>query len=136
MILKTLNSRIKYRIRRSKRSVFVPGDFFDLSDRDQVGRVLRQLVNSKELVKIGLGLYAKTRLSSINGEIIPEKSITELGREALKRIGVSVVPTSFERDYNSGKSTQVPTGRVIGVKERISRKIGYDGKFIAFEHVT
>ncbi|HMG15959.1 MAG TPA: hypothetical protein VK590_10965, partial [Saprospiraceae bacterium] len=63
MILKTLNSKIKYRIRRSKNSVFVLGDFFDLSDRDQVGRVLRELVKTKELAKIGLGLYVKTRVS-------------------------------------------------------------------------
>jgi len=136
MILKTLNSRIKYRIRRSKRSVFVPGDFFDLSDRDQVGRVLRQLVSAKELVKIGLGLYAKTRVSSINGKIIPEKPLTDLASEALKKVGVSVVSTNFENDYNSGRSTQVPTGRVIGVKKRTSRKIGWDGKYLSLKYVS
>lgn len=44
MPLKALKSKIKYEIDRSKAAVFTPGDFFDLSDRDQVGRVLRQLV--------------------------------------------------------------------------------------------
>jgi hypothetical protein len=38
--------------------------------------------------------------------------------------------------YNAGRSTQVPTGRVIAVKSRISRKIGYDGNYVAFERAS
>ena len=44
MALKTLKSKVKYRINRSKAAVFMPKDFFDLSERDQVGRALRELV--------------------------------------------------------------------------------------------
>jgi hypothetical protein len=28
---------------------------------------------------------------------------------------------------------KVPTGRVLAVKDRIARKIGYDGKYVASE---
>jgi hypothetical protein len=48
---------------------------------------------------------------------------------------VSTFPSSFEQDYNKQQTTQVPTGRVIGVKGRITRKIGYDGKYVTFERV-
>lgn len=133
--MKSLNKRIKYRINRSKDNVFVPRDFFDLSDRDQIGRVLRQLIIKQELIKIGYGLYAKAKASSITGKILPVKPLPELAREALKKMGAKVAPSSIEIEYNLGRTNQVPTGRVIGVKGRVSRKIGYDGKYIAFEYV-
>jgi len=38
--------------------------------------------------------------------------------------------------YNEGRTTQVPTGRVVGVKGRVKRKIGYAGKYITFEYAT
>lgn len=41
MSAKSLRSKVKYRINRARGSVFTPKDFLDLSDRDQVGRVLR-----------------------------------------------------------------------------------------------
>lgn len=134
--MKSLESKIRYRVTRRKESVFTPRDFFDLSDRDQVGRVLRKLVAEKKLIKLGYGLYARTRISSLTGNIIPEKSLPDLAKEALTKLGIPVVPSSGEKDYNQGNTTQVPTGRVIAVKGRVSRKIGYDGKYITLEHVA
>ena len=133
MILKTLESKIKYRIKRNKNSVFVLKDFFDLSDRDQVGRVLRSLIQEDVLMKVGQGLYARTKISSLTERVVPEKSLPELAREALQKLGIQVQDSSFEKDYDSGKTTQVPTGRVIAVKGRVSRKIGYDGKYITLQ---
>lgn len=134
--LRTLESKTKYRLSRSKNSVFTPQDFFDLSDRDQVGRVLRKLVAQQSLIKIGYGLYAKAKKSSLTGRTIPEKGLPDLAKDALAKLGVRVMPSSFDQEYNWGTTTQVPTGRVIGVKGRVSRKIGYQGKFITLEHVA
>lgn len=134
--MKSLESKIRYRVTRRKESVFTPRDFFDLSVRDQVGRVLRKLVAEKKLIKLGYGLYARARISSLTGNIIPEKNLPDLAKEALTKLGVPVVQSSGEKDYNQGNTTQVPTGRVIAVKGRVSRKIGYDGKYITLEHVT
>lgn len=137
MLLKTLKSRIKYRIKKSKDSVFVPGDFFDLSDRDQVTRVLRQLINQKLLAKIGRGLYAKMRSSSLNGKRILAKPLSDLVKEALNnKLNMKTYPSKAEQLYNMGLSTQVPTGRTIRIKARFSRKIAYEGQVIKFEHAT
>lgn len=134
MVLNTLESRVRYRLSRSKDSVFTPMDFLDLSDRDQTGRVLRKLVAEQSLVKIGRGLYAKTKTSSVTGKIMPAKPLTDLAKEGLTKIGARVVPSRAETAYNSGKTTQVPTGRVLAIKgKRVSRKIGYNGKFIVLE---
>ena len=136
MKLKTLDDKIRYRVKRSKNSVFLPQDFFDLSDRDQVGRSLRNLMEEGLMIKIGYGLYARARKSSATGRIIPEKGLRELAEEALERLGVSYTSSRAEKAYNAGETTQVPTGRVIAVKDRISRKIGYNGKFIKFEYAA
>ena len=116
--------------------MFLRKDFEDLGGYDQVGRVLRKLVEQQELVRIGYGLYAKAKLSITKRQPIPRVGIRPLLREALGRLGVTTAPSTAERDYNSGKSTQVPTGRVIGVKgKRISRKIGYNGVTFGLERV-
>jgi hypothetical protein len=43
-------------------------------------------------------------------------------------------PSTADKDYNSGKSTQVPTGLSIGVKSRVRRTIGYGGYHIHYDY--
>ncbi|HEY6528299.1 MAG TPA: DUF6088 family protein [Cellvibrionaceae bacterium] len=137
MTSKTLKSKVKYRINRSQGTVFTPKDFFDLSDRDQVGRVLRQMVAAGELIKFGQGLYAKAKPSKLTGKIIPVKPLPELAKEALiEKLKVKVVTAGEAKAYNSGKSTQIPTGRVIAVKGRVSRKMSFDGKSIKYQYIS
>ncbi|MEZ5481506.1 MAG: DUF6088 family protein [Porticoccaceae bacterium] len=136
MALSTLKSKVKYRMSRSKDTVFTPQDFLDLSGRDQVGRVLRQLIEDGLVIKFGYGLYAKAGRSPYSGKIVPEKPLPSLAEEALKKLGVKVVASTAKELYNSGKSTQVPTGRVIGVKGRVSRKMGYNGQSVKLEYVA
>lgn len=88
------------------------------------------------LVKIGYGLYARATASPLSGKTIPTKNLPALGVEALERLNVEMTISSSAQAYNAGLSTQVPTGRVIAVKGRISRKIGYDGKYVIFERVS
>ena len=137
MSAKSLKSKVKYRIGRARGSVFTPKDFLDLSDRDQVGRVLRQMVLAGELIKFGQGLYAKSKLSKLTRKVIPVKPLPELAKEALtEKLKVKVVAASETEAYNSGKSTQIPTGRVIAVKGRVSRKMAFDGKSIKYQYVS
>jgi hypothetical protein len=136
MPLKSLKSKMKYRISRSRDTVFVPRDFFDLSDRDQIGRVLRGFIQGGSLIKIGYGLYAKASRSPYTGNLIPDKGLQRLAEEALKKLGVPTSESIAEKRYNRGETTQVPTGRRIAVKKRITRKIGYDGKYISYESAT
>lgn len=129
----TLESRISYRIRRSKSHVFLRKDFADIGGYDQVGRILRLLVDKGMLINIGYGAYARTRTSSVTGKSIPEKPLPELAIEFLKKLGVKTHPSKAEVDYNNGESTQVPTGRVIGVQGRVVRKLEYNGVQVAYE---
>ena len=133
--MQTLEKLIVSRIARKKTTVFLRKDFADLAGYDQVGRSLRQLVARGKLVKIGYGLYAKAAVSPLSGKVVPTTGFRELAEQALRRLEVAVVPSSYERAYNEGRTTQVPTGRVIGVKSRVARTIDYDGKYATFERV-
>jgi hypothetical protein len=136
MACRTLRSRIRYRVNRSRQDVFLVRDFLDLSDRDQVGRALRELIGEGRLIRIGQGLYARARRSSVSGRVIPVKDLPRLADEALRRLGLTPTPSALEKRYNLNESTQVPTGRCIGVRERVSRRIGYDGKYMTVEHAA
>lgn len=132
----TLESKILARISRRKSNVFLRDDFLDLGGYDQIGRGLKQLTEKGKLLRIGYGLYAKAKISSLNGETVPTATLPKLGKEALAKLKVKTLPTKAEIAYQQGRSTQVPTGRMIGVKGRISRKIGYKGAYIAYERIS
>ncbi len=129
----TLETRLMKRIDRKRGDVFLRSDFRDLGGYDQVGRGLRQLVRKGKLLKIGQGIYSRAAASPFDGTPVPVKGLRTLAAEALERLGVESAPTRFEQAYNSGQTTQVPAGRVIAVKKRVRRKIGYKGIYMRFE---
>jgi hypothetical protein len=128
----SLEERLEKRLARKRGDVFLREDFRDLGGYDQVGRALRRLVRKGELLKLGYGVYTRAARSPFTNKPVPPKGLRTL-KEALTRLGVEIVPTRLEEAYNAGKSTQVPTGRVVGVRGRVSRRIGYDGVVLGFE---
>ena len=129
----TIAEQIHRRIGRSKRNVFLRSDFGEFGSYDAVGRALRQMANDGKLIQIGYGLYAKAEVSPFSGKPAPLVGIKRLAAEALGLLGKAVEPSSFERSYNEGRSTQVPTGRTLAVKDRVRRRIGYDGNYVVLE---
>ncbi len=128
-----LETRILKRIDRRRGDVFLRADFKDLGGYDQVGRGLRGLVRKGRLLKIGQGLYTRAAPSPFDGKPAPVKGIRSVAAEALNRLGIKTFPTKFEKEYSEGKTTQVPAGRVIAVRKRVRRKIGYNGTYVSFE---
>ncbi len=128
----SLEERLEKRIARKRGDVFLREDFRDLGGYDQVGRALRRLVRKGELLKLGYGIYTRAARSPFTDKPVPPKGLRTL-KEALTRLGVEIVPTRLEQAYNAGKSTQVPTGRVVGVRGRVNRRIGYDGVVLGYE---
>jgi len=118
---------------RANAAAYSCTDFSDLGGCDQVGRALRGLVRKGRLMKAGYGIYTRARPSSMDGQPIPTKGLRELATEALARLGIETVPTRMEQAYNAGKTTQVPTGRVIGVRGRVRRTITYNGLPLSYE---
>jgi hypothetical protein len=129
----TIAESISRRVSRSKRNVFLRSDFEKLGSYEGVGRALKQMTRSGKLIQIGYGLYAKAAVSPFSGKPAPLVGIRRLAVEALGRLGKAVEISSFDQAYNSGRSTQVPTGRTLAVKDRVRRRIGYDGNYVVLE---
>lgn len=100
----------------------------------QISSALKQLIAEGFFIKIGHGLYAKAKFSMLSATVITQKPLPKLAREVLGRLGIKTIPTLFEELYTTGKSNQVPTGRLIGIKNRTTRKIGFDGCFISYDY--
>jgi hypothetical protein len=78
----TLETRLLKSIDRKRGDVFLRADFGDRGGYDQVGRALRQLVREGRLVKIGQGLYARSRPSITSGEPVPVGGLSALKESA------------------------------------------------------
>lgn len=103
--------RIFDKIKRSRRYVFERKDFDGSASYDQIGRALKQLVKSGELMKLGYGLYTKARLNSLTGKPMPTNpgGSDALMREILKMKGVYFEIDSLSLQSLSGKTTQIPS---------------------------
>ncbi|MCP4354395.1 MAG: hypothetical protein GY793_01940 [Proteobacteria bacterium] len=131
--LASLEKRLQYRIKVKADNVFILSDFDDLSDKNQVGRALRKLVKKQVLAKIGQGIYAKIKKSSITGNIVLNGQLKDIAKEALQKYGYKIGESYYQKLYREGKTLQVPLGMVVAVKGRTSRKIEYKGYRVEYE---
>jgi hypothetical protein len=122
--------------------VFLRKDFLDLGSYPQIGNCLRQLCDEEKLRRIGQGLYARTTVATtppFEGKVYMRNGLVGLNGMAakgLRRLGYEVVPSQADRDYNDRRSTQVPTGRRLGIKgsRKVNRKIGYNNVYVTYEY--
>jgi len=131
----TLLQKVLQRIRGKRRNVFLRADFGDLAGYDQIGRALRALVQDGVLLRFGHGVYVRAQISPFTGDPAPVAGIKRITEEAMKRLNIPVMPSSYEAAYNAGETTQVPTGRVIGVRKRVRRRLGFGNVKVILERV-
>jgi len=131
----SIRERIVQAISVAKTDVFLRQDFSALGSTSQVTRVLRLLIDNGVIVRISLGVYARAKLSVLTGNPIPAQPIYVLAPEALRRLGIEPRPSRLVRDYNEGKSTQLPAESRINIgKKRTKRKIGFGRSQTKYEN--
>jgi hypothetical protein len=122
-------------ISQNQSSVILRSDVAQLGSASQVSAVLRRLQSDGVLVRIGLGVYAKTRTSTVTGVTIPAGSLETLAGEAFRRLGIAVTAGRAARDYNSGATTQLPGSLVANTgQRRITRKLTVGGRSLQYEN--
>ena len=121
----TLKNRITVKINRSTRQVFLRSDFEKLSGYDQIGRALHELATEGQLIKVGYGLYAKSRPNQLTGKpmLAAEGGFVQVAKESLNRLGVKWVESDLVDAYQNG-ATQIPANAQVVVFGRFNRKIG------------
>jgi len=127
-----LRERIEERIARKRDDVFLPREFRDLGGDDQV---LRALTREGKLIRLGYGVYGRAELSPITKQpMLAGAGFNAVARRALDKLKVRWEPPTAERDYNEGRSTQVPMNPMVRLRgNRFSRKLRYKTMELAFE---
>lgn len=131
-----IKNEISQWISQTDRTVFLRGDFKNFGKYGQVSRALQNLVKSEEVVRIGYGIYAKTRPSLIRKGVrtlATPGGFKGAAYEILDRLGVKWKPCEAETAYNEGRSTQIPANASVIIRGRFSRKISFDGMTLRYE---
>lgn len=130
----SVRKRIVHAISIAKTDVFLRGDFSALGSASQITRVLRALICEGIVVRISQGVYARAKFSVLTGKPIPAQPIAVLAPEVLRRLGIEPYPSRLVREYNEGRSTQMPAdGRINTGRKRVKRKIAFGRSQIKYE---
>jgi len=113
----TLIQRVRRKLNRMDHRVVVRDDFSRLGGYVQVGRTLKTMTDSRELVRLGYGLYARTVLDD-SGERVVTDSFETLASEAFERIGVEI----------DGYTKQSRDELTVHTSQAISRRLSLNNK--------
>jgi len=130
-----LEERMLRSVKQRAGNVILRAEVAQLGSPSQVSEALKSLQAKGVLVRIGTGVYAKTRQSSVTGATVPAGSLETLAIETLKKLGVKVLASKAAKSYNSGKTTQIPGAFVANTGgRRIRRKIAVGGRAVVYEN--
>ena len=105
----------------------------------RLNRALRAFIDEGIIIKIAHGLFAKAEPMAIPGREI-QAVLTEpfeaVATEALDKLGIKWELGSTIRDYNAGKTTQVPAVFSVRLKSRFRGSIHAEGRKLIFEGGT
>lgn len=128
---KSITFKVLKRIETLSEAVVLRSDVADLADPRQISRALNRLVESKQLVKLGYGVYAKLARSEIAKTTYLKEGVLPTMRAALNRLNIRWEASSEELDYQKGRSTQIPINPTTKLKDRFRRQLRYrDMEFI------
>jgi len=130
----TVKEKVIAKIKRSSSIVFLRKEFDRLGDYRQVSRAVNQVTASGILVKVGFGLYAKARPSTLDGKPVPTKPLINIGLEVMHKIGVKADVGRDVKALQKGLSNQVPMLPIINIgNARVSRKISVGKRQVVYE---
>lgn len=118
-------TRMKISVANSRNNVFFSKDFIKMGSEKQVNRGFQKLIYDKRVIRISKGVYVRAKESRLTGKVVPVNGL-ETVKEAVNRLGYQVKESQSVKNYNSKRSTQVPTGRTIAVNKYSKRKFKYD----------
>jgi len=123
----TVEERIREYVASSSDAAFLTNEFVRFGSRSVVARALRKLVEDKTLRRAGYGVYTPSRTLTEEpyaGYKIQKFDSSAVAASFLRKMGVDPKPGLLVREYNEGRSTQVPPYAMIDVgKSRIRRRL-------------
>lgn len=130
-----LEERMLRSVKQRRGNVVLRVEFAHMGSSSQITEALKSLQQRGILIRIDTGVYAKTRVSSVTKTIVPAGSLETLSIEALRKMGVNVLPSKAMTDYDEGYTSQIPGALVVNTgRKRIRRKIIVGGRRLAYEN--
>jgi hypothetical protein len=130
-----LEGKIIRSIRQRKSVVILRSEVAPLGSPAQVSQVLTKLVGNGKLVCVSKGVYAKTRINRFTGKLTPAATFESIAAETFRKLRINVSPGQLAREYNAGKTEQVPMDGVVCTgARRISRKNLVAGRTVKHEN--
>jgi hypothetical protein len=131
----SVKERMVRSIAMRKGEVVLRADFGSMGSPSQISRALKDLIAAGRIVRLGYGVYAKARPSTLSGKPVPRVSLEQLAQEALERLGVPVRPGRAQAAYVEGRTTQIPVRTTFNTgRRRISRKITVGTSTVRYEN--
>lgn len=122
-------------IAKRKGEVVLRADFEAIGSASQISRALRGLMDEGRLVRLGYGVYAKAKISSLTGKPVPREPLEALTLETLARLQVDAKPGQAQIAYAEGKTTQIPMQATFNTgRRRISRKLTVGARVARYEN--
>lgn len=128
-----IEQKVLISVRKRSGKVILSKDLAALGSPASVSRALSALTRKGVLIRLGYGVYAKTRINRITQKPAPDGWFYDLASEALDRLGVEVEPGQATRLYNAG-STQVPAVFSVSTpRRRITRQLQFGNQRLVYE---
>jgi hypothetical protein len=130
-----LEERLLRSVRQRNSDVILRAELANMASPSQLSEALKSLQDKGVLMRIGTGIYARTRRSSVTGATIPAGSLETLATQAFKKMGVEIKAGKAAEEYNSRRTTQLPGSFVANTgRRRITRKIEVGGRSVVYEN--
>ncbi len=131
----TVKDSVLRSIRARKVLVILRAELEGLGSERQVTRALRQLVDESKIAQIGRGVYTRLQKTKYADYLVLEKTLTELAYDFARKKGAEIRLTKEEKDWISGRSTQMPMGNIVALDRQINQKLRFRGGQVRFEKV-
>lgn len=129
----TFRGEVLQKIQSKRSDVILWSDLADLGGARQISRALKDLVEDGRLVRIGRGIYAKSKISKYINEPVINIGFEAACLQVLKRLNINWELSQFIKDYNEGKTQQIPAQLEVRLKSRFRRELKYDDNKFRFE---
>ena len=130
----SVNSIIELKINRlNSGQVFFASDFKELGTSTAIRKSLSRLVESKQVERMGQGIYVKPKKDKVLGKILP--SMEELAESLARKEHIKIKPSGQYALNKVGLSTQVPT-KLVFLSTGNPKKIKIGKSAIIFKSTT
>lgn len=114
--------RVRRSVARQSSDVVLRRDLMHLGSTARVDAALGSLVKEQKLIRIGMGVYAKT-VELRSGQRVLPKDFSLIAEEALVRLGVDFELHPVIVEYRAGLTDQIPVRLVVAPSQRVARKL-------------